>query len=56
MMEFLVPENNEDAMVDEIKKIIENPELGEKLCLNARKKVESFDWDSVKDKWNSVLN
>ena len=53
---ILIPEDDENAMVREISKIIENPEFGEKLCWNARKKVETFDWESIKYKWNRVLN
>jgi len=29
--------------------------MGETLALNARKKVEAFDWEQVKDKWFDVL-
>lgn len=52
----LVPEEDEEAMVKEISEILENPGKGEKLCVNAREKVESFDWDNIKDQWNEVLN
>jgi len=53
---ILVPEEDEEAMVKEICEILENPEKGEKLCINAREKVESFDWNNIKDQWNEVLN
>lgn len=53
---ILVPEEDVEAMVSEISAIIENPEKGRLLCLNARKKVETFDWHAIKDEWNSVLN
>jgi len=52
---ILVPEEDGDTMVNEIAEIIENPEKGRLLCLNARKKVESFDWEAIKDDWNSIL-
>jgi len=52
---ILVPEEDVDTMVNEITEIIENPEKGRLLCLNARQKVETFDWEAIKDDWNSVL-
>ncbi|SDS00769.1 glycosyltransferase family 4 protein [Gramella sp. MAR_2010_147] len=53
---ILVPEEDESAMVNAISKIVEDPSKGERLCLNAREKVESFDWNNIKDQWNEVLN
>ncbi|PTX44054.1 glycosyltransferase involved in cell wall biosynthesis [Christiangramia gaetbulicola] len=53
---ILVPEDDEKIMANEIIKIIEDPEKGEKICLNARDKVDQFDWDLVKEQWNRVLN
>ncbi|QYA24002.1 glycosyltransferase family 4 protein [Gramella sp. MT6] len=53
---ILVPEDDEKTMANEIIKIIEDPIKGEKICLNARNKVEQFDWDLVKEQWNRVLN
>ena len=53
---ILVPEEDENVMVKEISEIIENPEKGQGLCLHAREKVESFDWNSIKGEWNRVLN
>ncbi|MDR5589722.1 glycosyltransferase family 4 protein [Christiangramia sp. SM2212] len=53
---ILVREEDDKMMAEELIEIIENPERGEKICLNARNKVEKFDWDIVKEKWNGVLN
>ena len=53
---ILVPEEDDQAMVNEILKIIEDPAIGQQLCQHAREKVESFDWEQIKDKWESVLN
>lgn len=52
---FLVNPNDTEAMVDAIKKIIESPGLGNELAQNARKKVEQFDWSTVKNQWNTIL-
>ena len=53
---ILVPEKDEKAMAEAIIDIIEAPSRGEELCQNARNKVELFDWEVVKDKWNKVLS
>ena len=53
---ILVPEDDEKTMANEIIKIIEDPVKGEKICLNAKAKVDQFDWDLVKEQWNRVLN
>ena len=53
---ILIEENNDKAMAEEIFKIIEEPEKGHEICKHARKKVESFDWEAIKDKWNRVLD
>lgn len=53
---ILVPEEDVKAMAEEIIRIMENPEKGEKICLNAKAKADQFDWDLVKEKWNRVLN
>ena len=49
--------NKADAvgMVNEIKRLLSDSELANKLSVNARKKSESFDWMKVKDLWISVL-
>ncbi len=52
---ILVPEADEKAMAQEIKELIENPEKAQKICENAREKVEYFDWQLVKEQWNKVL-
>lgn len=35
--------------------IIQNPELSSKMTLNAYEKVKSFDWDNIKEDWNTLL-
>lgn len=53
---LLVPPNDPQVFVDEILKLLENSQLGEQLAVNARKKVEAFDWEQVKELWSEVLN
>lgn len=52
---ILVPEDDEKRMAQKIMKLIEDPKEVQKICYNARKKVESFDWKLVREQWNSVL-
>ncbi|MCH4821562.1 glycosyltransferase family 4 protein [Gramella lutea] len=52
---ILVGETDDKAMANAIINIIENPGQGTEICQNARKKVELFDWEVVKDEWNKVL-
>jgi len=49
----LVEKNNPSAMTTEICKIVEENKYS--LAINARKKVENFDWNIVKSKWMKIL-
>ena len=51
----LVQKDNESLFVAAIEKIIDTPGFTKKITVNARKKVESFDWEVVKEKWDDVL-
>jgi glycosyltransferase involved in cell wall biosynthesis len=50
----LVEKNHSIAMTREICKIVE--ENKQSLALNAREKVENFDWDIIQNKWLKILN
>ncbi|MCZ8197281.1 MAG: glycosyltransferase family 4 protein [Flavobacterium sp.] len=52
---LLVTDCDSTAMANSIKYIIKNPEIASKIAYNARTKVESFDWNSVKKLWNNLL-
>jgi len=52
----LVEKGKVDPFVQEIKKMIETPQKAKQLAEKARAKVEMFDWDAVKNKWNSILS
>ena len=52
---LLVEPDNRDDMVKAIKSIYKDITIGKKLAINARKKVEQFDWQVVKSKWFDVL-
>lgn len=52
---ILVPPNNEKEMANAIINLIKNPLKVEELSLNARVKAESFDLDTIKQQWLSIL-
>ncbi|WP_422105108.1 glycosyltransferase family 4 protein [Winogradskyella sp.] len=53
---ILVPPSDVDQMVDEIINLKEDKALKNMLVLNARKKVEQFDWEKIKSKWIELLS
>ena len=42
-------------MTEKIVQIVSSPAMSRDICANARKKVESFDWQVVKEQWKNVL-
>ena len=53
---LLVPPDNVNAMTQAITSLLENPVKTKKLSVAGRQKVEAFDWDVVKEKWEEILN
>ena len=53
---LLVEPQNINAMVDAIMRLTLDNELRNSLILNARGKVENFDWKVVKPKWEILLS
>jgi glycosyltransferase involved in cell wall biosynthesis len=52
---LLVNDFDEKNFSTEVIRIFNSAELAGNLSLNARKKVEEFDWEKVKKKWISLL-
>ena len=52
---LLVNDNDVQAMTNSIVRTIENQSETFIRVQNARKKIESFDWNSVKKLWNNLL-
>jgi glycosyltransferase involved in cell wall biosynthesis len=52
---LLVNDNDVEGMVNAIKLLFNDKELGNQLIINARKTVENFDWNVVKYKWFEIL-
>ncbi|MCF6294177.1 MAG: glycosyltransferase family 4 protein [Flavobacteriaceae bacterium] len=52
---LLVDKNDADEMVNAVKYIIDNQEFARQIAVNARHKVEQFNWEQVKKLWFNVL-
>jgi len=52
---ILVAKNDFKQMTKEVVKLIKTPLFANKLVMEARRKVELFDWNNVKEKWYEVL-
>ena len=52
---LLVPIGDAGAMVDAVQRLVEDPALAAQLSTTARKKVEAFDWEVVKEQWFNLL-
>jgi len=52
---ILVNKNDISAMVNAIASICENKEITNQLVINARKQVEKYDWNNVKNLWHNIL-
>ena len=53
---LLVSPDNAELFSIKIEKILNNDVDYKEMSLNARKKVENFHWNVVKEKWNVLLN
>lgn len=53
---ILIPPNNADKFIEQIENLISNPKLVSSITLEARKRVEEFDWDILKNKWFSAID
>jgi len=52
---ILVKPNDINAFVNALKKMVNNMEYTNSVALNARRKVEYFDWEVVRKQWFRVL-
>ncbi|MGY5847701.1 glycosyltransferase family 4 protein [Salegentibacter sp. HM20] len=52
---LLVNPGDIDAALTAIKRLLENQSLAQQISLNARKRVEAFDWAVVKEMWMDLL-
>ncbi|MCE5308731.1 MAG: glycosyltransferase family 4 protein [Acidobacteriales bacterium] len=52
---LLVSRDNVEAMTDAVIRLLKEDDLARRLSLNARRKVEEFDWSRVLPKWEELL-
>lgn len=52
---ILVPDNDEVAMGKAVQRLLTEDGLAERLSMNARRKVEQFDWPMILPKWERLL-
>ncbi len=52
---ILVPPNNANTIVEAVLRIKNAPVITKKMAVRARKKVEAYDWNIVKNKWAAIL-
>lgn len=52
----LVPPNDPERMASAVKNILQDPQRSLERTRAARKKVEVFDWERVKEMWKGVLS
>jgi glycosyltransferase involved in cell wall biosynthesis len=52
---LLVPPNDPEAMAAAVHRVLTEPSLAQGLSINARKKVEQFDWSIILPQWESLL-
>ncbi len=52
---LLVEKENTASFISAIKDLVNAPKEAERMANNARKKVETLDWENVKHKWFKVL-
>jgi glycosyltransferase involved in cell wall biosynthesis len=52
---LLIADNDTEGMTNAILEIFNNEILREKITINARNTVESFDWNVIKQKWFEIL-
>jgi glycosyltransferase involved in cell wall biosynthesis len=52
---LLVPPNDPIAMAKAVKRLLNDPNLSEKLSMNAHLKVRQLDWSVILSRWEDLL-
>jgi glycosyltransferase involved in cell wall biosynthesis len=52
---LLVPQGDAQAMAAAVRRVLTEPGLSERLSLNARRKVEAFDWPLIIPQWEKLF-
>lgn len=53
---LLVSQDKSEEFLQSIQRLLKDPVLVNKMQMNARRKVETFDWENVKNMWFDLLN
>jgi len=53
---LLVPPDDPEAMAQATRRVLRDPELAVRLSVNARKKVEEFDWAIILPRWQQLFS
>lgn len=53
---LLVPDNDDEAMVQAIKRLINDPHLAEQLSANGRRLAQRSAWEEVRPQWERVFS
>ena len=52
---LLVPRDDARAMASAVQRILDNPDLADRLSTNARLRSEAFDWDTILPRWRDHM-
>ena len=52
---LLVPDNDDEAMAAAVLRLLNSPNLAEKLSVNGRALAERFSWENVRPQWESLF-
>lgn len=52
---LLVPDDDDQAMAQAVRTLLDEPALAEKLSRQGRERVESFSWEAIRPKWESMF-
>jgi len=53
---LLVPDNDDEAMAEAIKRLLNDSKLAERLSTNGRRLAERFSWEQVRPQWEQLLS
>jgi len=52
---LVVPVDDASAMAEAVERILTEPDLAQKMSINARKKAEDYDWSLIMPQWESLF-
>ncbi len=53
---LLTPPDDSEALLRQVRRILEEPDLAEHLSRSARRAAEQWDWEVIKLKWSEILD